>query len=53
MDPEIIVPDTIAPLFWGYTAIWGLLSVYILWLGNRLSRAEKIVNELQDSDSGT
>lgn len=34
------IPDTFPDLFWGYSIIWGLLVVYIISLGRRLSRIE-------------
>ena len=35
------VPNTFPSLFWGYTAIWTLVVVYIVSLGFRLSKIEK------------
>ena len=35
------LPDTFPALFYGYTVIWGLLAVYILSLGFRVSRLER------------
>jgi CcmD family protein len=39
------VPNTIPELFWGYTALWAILAVYILSLGARLARLEKKSDE--------
>lgn len=41
--PEVIesVPNTFPGLFAAYSAIWILLSVYILRLGVRISRLER------------
>ena len=44
-----MVPNTFPSLFWGYAAIFGLLSVYIVYLGVRISRVEKT---LQQKESG-
>jgi CcmD family protein len=38
------VPNTFPDLFWGYTFIWLLLSLYILYLGVRVRRLEKSHN---------
>lgn len=35
------VPNTFPSLFWGYVVIWGLLVLYIAWLGRRLSAVER------------
>ncbi len=40
-----MTPDTFPSLFWSYTVVWGVLSVYIISLGARLSRVER---RLQD-----
>lgn len=34
-------PDTYADLFWAYTFIWVILSLYIISLGFRLNKLEK------------
>jgi CcmD family protein len=39
------VPNTFPALFYGYTAIWLILGVYIISLGFRLSRLEKILRD--------
>ena len=41
-----VVPNTFPDLFWGYTAIWLVLGVYIISLGIRLSRAERKIDLL-------
>jgi CcmD family protein len=35
------VPDTFPALFYGYTAIWGLIVVYLIILGARVRNLEK------------
>ncbi len=35
------VPNTFPQLFYAYLAVWGILSLYILSLGLRLSLLEK------------
>lgn len=35
------VPNTFPALFFGYTVFWLILGVYVLSLGQRLSRLEK------------
>lgn len=42
------VPNTFPDLFWAYTIIWILLSVYILYLGCKLSKLEK---KFKDNDN--
>lgn len=39
------VRNTFPDLFWGYTAIWILLGLYIVYLGFRLARLEKRVRD--------
>jgi CcmD family protein len=41
--------DTYPSLFWGYLAIWLLLSCYILFLGLRLRKAEKDLQKRRES----
>ena len=38
------VPNSFPDLFYAYTAVWGLLCVYILSLGIRVCRLEKKKN---------
>jgi CcmD family protein len=33
-------PDTFSALFWAYTAVWLILSVYVWGLGVRLKKLE-------------
>ena len=40
MNTEI-VPDTFPSLFWGYLAIWAILSVYLISLGLRVKKLEQ------------
>jgi CcmD family protein len=39
--------DTYPDLFWSYTVVWGVLTVYIVFLGARLSAVER---KLTDTD---
>ena len=41
-------PDTYSALFWGYLVIWGLLTVYMVYLGFKCSRLEKKVTALEE-----
>jgi CcmD family protein len=43
-----MVPDTFPSLFWSYNAIWGVLAVYIITLGLRVSRLERRLSEKKD-----
>lgn len=40
-----VVPNTFPSLFWGYSAIWVLLCLYIFTLGRRVRRLEKTPTE--------
>ena len=40
-----MVPDTFWGLFLGYTVIWGLIVVYLVTLGRRITRIEKQLEE--------
>lgn len=33
--------DTYPDLFWAYTAVWVVITLYIAWLGARLVRLER------------
>jgi len=35
------VPNTFPSLFWAYAVVWGLLSLYIVYLGIRVGRLSK------------
>lgn len=35
------MPDTFDGLFWIYLVVWGLLVLYIAWLGIRVGRLER------------
>jgi CcmD family protein len=35
--------DTYPALFWGYTMTWSILVVYLLMLGRRVSRLERVI----------
>ena len=39
------VPDTFSSLFWGYSAIWAIMVVYLVSLVRRVSRLEKRLDE--------
>lgn len=38
-----IVPNTFPALFWGYSAIIGIIVLYVVSIGLRISRIEKRV----------
>lgn len=38
-------PDTFPSLFFGYTVIWALLSVYIFSISKRLKNIERKLND--------
>ena len=44
-----MTPDTFPSLFWSYTAVWAIVSVYIVTLGVRLSRLEKRFSRTEDA----
>lgn len=35
------VPNTFPSLFWGYTVLWAILAVYILFIGMKLRSLER------------
>ena len=39
------VPDTFSGLFWGYAAIWALLSCFVIFLIVKLQKLEKRLEE--------
>lgn len=45
------VRDTFPALFWGYTALWTLLCIYLVYLGAKLSNLEKKFCSKADSKS--
>ncbi len=45
-----MTPDTFPSLFWSYTAVWVVLSLYIVTLGIRLSRIER---QMQQKDEAS
>ena len=47
------VPNTFPDLFWGYTAIWMIVSIYVLWLGCRVGRAEKKLKDLNSINTNS
>lgn len=40
--------DTYPSLFWAYTVIWGLLTVYIGFLGSKLWRLERRLRDREE-----
>jgi len=36
-----MTPDTFPSLFWSYTVVWVVLSVYIAMIGLRVSKVER------------
>jgi CcmD family protein len=36
-----MTPDTFPSLFWSYTVVWVVLSVYIATIGMRVSKIER------------
>lgn len=44
-----MTPDTYPSLFWAYTALWGVLAIYIVTLGLRLSRLEKRLSKEREA----
>jgi CcmD family protein len=46
-----MVPDTYSDLFWSYTAVWFILSVYVAFLGYRVSALERSVTGQQGGRS--
>lgn len=43
-----MTPDTYPSLFWAYTALWVILSVYIVSLGWRIAQLEKRISKDRD-----
>jgi CcmD family protein len=43
-----MAPNTYDALFWSYTAVWVILGVYIVILGARVARLERLLP--RDSD---
>ena len=45
--------DSFPALFWGYTALWAVLAIYIWTLGSRVSRLERSVTEVKGGVDGS
>jgi CcmD family protein len=45
------VPDTFNSLFWGYSAIWAIIVVYLVSILRRVSRLEQRLAEEKPSHS--
>ena len=43
------VPDSFGSLFLGYTAVWGILAVYIIFLVNKIRKLEKRLDAASSS----
>jgi CcmD family protein len=39
-----MTPDTFPSLFWSYTVVWVVLSVYIVTIGLRVSKVERALS---------
>jgi CcmD family protein len=44
-----MTPDTFPSLFWSYTAVWVVLSVYIATIGLRVSKVERSLSKSRES----
>ncbi len=44
-----MTPDTFPSLFWSYTAVWVVLSVYIVTIGIRVAKVEKTLLQSKES----
>lgn len=40
-----MTPDTFPSLFWSYTVVWVVLSVYIALIGLRVSKVERTLSK--------
>jgi CcmD family protein len=44
-----MTPDTFPSLFWSYTVVWVVLSVYIATIGMRVSKIERALSKSREA----